>query len=203
MRLAHNYYYFTSALTPKQCDDIIRMGETTMEELVAAGGTPTASITDGVDKYRRDTHVSFLDEEELYALIQPMIQHANAAADWNFDWDFTEPAQYTKYGKDQFYGWHSDSKPVRHPADAHPNYANKIRKLSVTVNLSGSEDYEGGNLQFDLGPQAGDDRIHTCEEIRPRGSVIVFPSHVQHRVTPVTSGTRRSLVMWSLGPPFR
>ena len=71
------------------------------------------------------------------------------------------------------------------------------------MNLSDPDDYEGGNLQFDLGPQAGDDRLHTCEEIRPRGSVIVFPSHVQHRVTPVTSGTRRSLVMWSLGLPFR
>ena len=203
MQLAYSYYYFTAALTPEQCDTIIGMGDTAMEDIVSKGGSTTAGVGEGVNKDRRDTNISWLDEPELYGMVQPLIHAANVAADWNFDWDFTEPAQYTKYGEGQFYGWHSDSGTAPYPVDAHENLAGKIRKLSVTVNLSDPDDYEGGNLQFDLGPQAGDDRLHTCEEIRPRGSVIVFPSHVQHRVTPVTSGTRRSLVMWSLGLPFR
>ena len=42
-----------------------------------------------------------------------------------------------------------------------------------------------------------------CTEIRPRGSIIVFPSFCWHRVAPVTKGTRYSLVMWNLGRPFR
>ena len=42
-----------------------------------------------------------------------------------------------------------------------------------------------------------------CTEIRPQGSVIVFPSFVWHRVTPVTKGTRYSLVLWTCGQPFR
>lgn len=88
--------------------------------------------------------------------------------------------------------WHRD-----------PNAAGKIRKLSVTVNLSDSDDYTGGNLRFDCGPHAEEKRFVTCEEIRPRGSIIVFPSHFFHQVTPITHGTRRSLVMWSLGPPFK
>lgn len=36
-----------------------------------------------------------------------------------------------------------------------------------------------------------------------RGSVIIFPSYVWHRVKPVTRGKRYSLVVWNLGHPFR
>jgi PKHD-type hydroxylase len=82
-------------------------------------------------------------------------------------------------------------------------FSGKIRKLSVTINLSDPKDYKGGNLRFDFGPHDQKKRFHTCTEIRPRGSIIVFPSHVFHQVTPVTKGTRHSLVMWSLGLPFR
>ena len=60
-----------------------------------------------------------------------------------------------------------------------------------------------GNLKFDFGPHASGQRFHECVEIRPQGSIIVFPSYVYHQVTPVTSGTRYSLVLWSLGQPFK
>ena len=73
----------------------------------------------------------------------------------------------------------------------------------MTLNLSDETDYEGGNLKFDLGPHAANKRYHECTEIRPKGSVIVFPSHVYHQVTPVTKGTRYSLVMWSWGRPYK
>jgi PKHD-type hydroxylase len=79
----------------------------------------------------------------------------------------------------------------------------KIRKLSVTVSLSDPKNYKGGNLKFDFGPHSAGGRFHTCTEIRPRGSIIVFPSHVYHQVTPVTQGTRYSLVAWNLGYPFK
>jgi len=42
-----------------------------------------------------------------------------------------------------------------------------------------------------------------CTEILPRGSIVVFPSHVWHRVRPVTKGVRYSLVIWNLGYPFK
>ena len=45
--------------------------------------------------------------------------------------------------------------------------------------------------------------VKTNKEIRPRGSIVVFPSFVWHRVKPVTSGTRYSLVIWNLGYPWR
>ena len=199
MRLKYLYWSFPAALTSEQCEYITNLGETEMENTLKSGGSIDAETVISGSGLERDTHVSWLSQPELYNMIHPIVHEANVSAGWNFDWDFTEPAQFTKYGKDQFYGWHRDCLSQPYSEDRHPQYAGKIRKLSVTVSLSEPSTYEGGNLQFD----EGDGRYHTCEEIRPRGSVVVFPSHVPHQVTPVTSGTRRSLVMWSLGPPFR
>jgi len=78
----------------------------------------------------------------------------------------------------------------------------KVRKLSMTVNLTDPKNYAGGNLKFDFGVHNAK-RFHICQEIRPRGSIIVFPSYTHHCVTPVTRGTRYSLVLWSLGRPWQ
>jgi PKHD-type hydroxylase len=198
--------------------------------------TTTELVNKGVNLnnvYLRDSSVTFLDNSNLYDIIWPYIIEANTSAGWNFDWDYTEDMQFTKYGADQFYGWHADSSilpyrkfdpevdsirknadgssyinvfgetvPEDHHATTNPNMIGKIRKLSVTVSLNNPNEYEGGNLQFDLGPHRPD-QYHTCLEIRPKGSVIVFPSHVHHQVTPITRGTRYSLVAWSLGAPFK
>jgi predicted 2-oxoglutarate/Fe(II)-dependent dioxygenase YbiX len=84
-----------------------------------------------------------------------------------------------------FYGWHTDFAGIR-----------PQRKLSVSIQLSRGEDYEGGDLELKYGtePQVMD---------RARGSFIAFPSFLLHRVTPVTGGTRWSLVAWILGPRWR
>ena len=79
----------------------------------------------------------------------------------------------------------------------------KVRKLSMTVNLTDPKNYAGGNLKFDLGAHAGAKRFKVCEEIRPQGSIIIFPSFTYHCVTPCTRGTRYSLVLWSLGRPWQ
>jgi PKHD-type hydroxylase len=76
--------------------------------------------------------------------------------------------------------------------------------LSVTCSLSSPEDYEGGELEFDFRNMDPDKQsVRKCAEIKPRGSIVVFPSHVWHRVKPVTKGTRYSLVIWNLGYPFK
>ena len=81
----------------------------------------------------------------------------------------------------------------------------KIRKLSVTVSLSDEKDYSGGELEFDFRQQSPDKRNQTreCKEILPKGSLVVFPSFVWHRVKPVKKGVRYSLVVWNLGYPFQ
>ena len=60
-----------------------------------------------------------------------------------------------------------------------------------------------GDFKFDLGAHAGTKRFKVCEEIRPQGSIIIFPSFTYHCVTPCTRGTRYSLVLWSLGRPWQ
>jgi len=186
------------------------------------------------DVYLRDSSVVFLSNQWLFDMIWPHIHEANKQAGWNFEWDFTEELQFTKYSPGQFYGWHADAGAVPYekydpevhpqltdatgklmfdiegnplPAESHrttcPEMIGKTRKLSVTVSLSDPSTYKGGNLRFDLGPHADSKRYHLCKEIRPRGSIIVFPSHVYHQVTPVTQGTRYSLVAWNLGKPFK
>lgn len=206
--------------------------QVSLENYTAAGLKKKGLTTD--DIYLRDSSVVFLHDQWLYELIWPYIRRANELAGWNFEWDFTEEIQFTKYQPNQFYGWHADAglyaygkydetkdeqlkdvngnlmfdyegKPV--PANSslvtHPGMIGKIRKLSMTISLSDPKDYKGGNLRFDFGPHADHKRYHTCKEIRPRGSIIIFPSHVYHQVTPVTTGTRYSLVAWSLGQPWK
>jgi len=83
-----------------------------------------------------------------------------------------------------------------------PHMWDKVRKISMTVNLTDPKNYAGGNLKFDFGHH-NVKRFHVCHEIRPRGSIIIFPSYTHHCVTPVTRGTRYSLVLWSLGKPWK
>ena len=53
-----------------------------------------------------------------------------------------------------------------------------------------------------MGGQPNKDKIVQCKEILPKGSLVIFPSFIKHRVTPVTKGIRYSLVIWSLGKPY-
>jgi PKHD-type hydroxylase len=95
-----------------------------------------------------------------------------------------------------------DKKDLNHPEHG------KIRKLSMTCQLTDGSEYEGGELEFDFrnyNPHMRDESKHRiqCKEILPKGSIIVFPSFVWHRVKPVTKGVRYSLVVWNLGYPFK
>ena len=208
MNLGNYYYYFQSALPPIICDDIIKYGLDQQEQLALTGVYEedeelTKEQLKDLSK-KRKSNVVWMDDKWIYKEIQPYINLANAEAGWNFDWDWSESIQFTKYKENQFYDWHCDSwhKPYDKPDDPHRH--GKIRKLSVTVSLSDETEYEGGDFEFDFRNNDGEKtQPSVCKEIRPKGSIVVFPSFVWHRVKPVTSGTRYSLVMWNLGRPFR
>jgi PKHD-type hydroxylase len=213
MNLESYYYYFTSALPSRLCDDIVRLGLESKSEMAVIGDIQKDS--DEIEKKdleilkrKRKSDIVWLSDRWIYKEIQPYVNQANAAAGWNFDWDFSEAGQFTKYGVGQYYGWHCDSwnKPYDNPNNL--NEHGKIRKLSVVVSLSNPEEYDGGNLEFDMRNHKDWERdkeksIYECHEIRPKGSIVVFPSFVWHRVKPVTKGTRYSLVIWNLGLPWR
>jgi len=100
----------------------------------------------------------------------------------------SEMLQYTVYDADEggHYDWHVD----------HGAVTPMPRKLSLVLQLSEPEEYEGCELQ-----------IHAANQIetppKERGTVILFPAYVLHRVTPIVSGTRKSLVSWVSGPLLR
>jgi len=77
-------------------------------------------------------------------------------------------------------------------------YEKETRKLSMTVQLSEPDTYEGGEFYFYDGNK---DEIEP--DIQEQGSILVFDSRMWHRVAPVTKGVRYSLVSWILGPRFQ
>ena len=215
MNLENSYYYFQSALPHRVCDDIMRYGKSQKTQQAITGFDVDEKTISNLTKEekkniqkKRKSDIVWLNDNWIYKEIQPFISAANKLADWNFDWDYSENCQFTKYSVGQYYGWHCDSFPKPYNKSNDINLHGKIRKLSVTISLTDPDEYEGGNLEFDFRNQVDWETnkkqgIKECTEIRPKGSIIVFPSFVWHRVTPVTRGTRYSLVIWSLGKPFR
>jgi len=201
MNLKYNYWFFKKALSSKICDDILEVGKKLQRQKAVTGNNNKA--TKQVQKIRK-SNVAWLNDHWIYKEIQPYVQTANVNAGWNYEWDFSESCQFTEYNKNQFYNWHYDSweEPYNSPEDI--KIHGKIRKLSVTVSLSDPEKYKGGQLEFSIrNNKDGKIKNIKCKEILPRGSIVVFPSYVWHRVTPVTKGTRYSLVIWNLGYPFK
>ena len=205
----YSYWYFKGALSEKFCDDVIARGKEEKEKLAVTGKyekidsdkLTTPQETDL--KKVRNSNIGWLSDQWIYRGIHPYIHDANKNAGWNFNWDFSEACQFTKYKTNQHYDWHKDSwgKPHDKPNDL--NYHSKIRKLSVTCQLTDSSEYEGGELEFQPRDKEDPNIILPCVEANTKGSIIVFPSHIWHRVKPVTKGVRYSLVVWNLGYPFK
>ena len=167
MNLANYYYYFKSALSPKLCDDIIKYGKAHKSDMAITGGADRddgssrkadgslkKSVINNIQK-KRKSDIVWLNDNWIYKEIHPYIHQANKAAGWNFQWDWSESCQFTKYGVGQYYGWHTDSwiRPYKRKQNDNgtwPMDHGKIRKLSVTVSLNDPSEYDGGNLEFDF-----------------------------------------------------
>ena len=209
MNLTNYYWYFQSAIPERICDDISRYGKQLQDQMAVTGGYGdqklNAKQTKDLKK-KRNSDIVWMNDRWIYKEIQPYINSANENAGWNFQWDFSESCQFTKYTKGQFYDWHCDSwdKPYFRE-DVNDPSNGKIRKLSVTVTLSDPKEYSGGELEFDLRNWDPDKKrnVMKCKEILPKGSLVVFPSFVWHRICPVKRGERKSLVIWNLGWPFK
>ena len=120
---------------------------------------------------------------------------------WGFDIKAAETMQLTRYRKGGFYSFHRDGMGDKLSVYDIPENTfmhGHVRKLSMTLLLN--EDYEGGELQF--ASYAKQQCKISAPEFNLSGSIIVFPSGMEHRVAPVTKGIRYSLVTWFLGPPF-
>ena len=209
MKLSNYYWYFTSAIPPRICDDIIKYGLSQAETMARTGGYEDRELSKQEIKdmkRKRNSDLVWLNDLWIFKELHPYIHQANRAAGWNFEWDWSESCQFTKYKLNQYYDWHCDgwNKPYDRKDPNNPEHG-KIRKLSMTCQLTDGSEYKGGELEFDFRNLDPDKKanIVKCKEILPKGSLVVFPSHVWHRVCPVKKGSRYSLVIWNLGWPFK
>jgi len=169
------------------------LSDDTVDKIISAGEVqPPVNATvfsdSQVNNNIRSSTVRWLHDRWVRDILWEYVKQANINA---FSVDVMNYAemQFTEYHATEngHYDWHHD---------IHWNAAvNSDRKLSITVQLSGPEDYEGGTFEFD--------ECATPADAKAKGTVLVFPSYLRHRVLPVTGGTRKSLVAWFHGPRWR
>jgi PKHD-type hydroxylase len=176
-----DYWAWADIFSYDECESIIEIGKN-------IGLVSGESGFEGISDYRR-SNISFMFPSAYTEWIFYRLEHAieNLNTFFGFEIDgMGEGIQFTEYNApDGHYNWHCD---VGEPAN--------VRKLSITVELSDPNDFEGGQLE--LNPTG---KIAQIDKVRGRATA--FPSYMLHRVTPVTSGTRYSLVVWVAGPPFK
>mgnify|MGYP003643393429 FL=1 len=205
MNLKNTFWFFEKALTPEFCDKIIKLGIKKNPSLGVIKKYQNKKITskDLKDlKKTRNSNTAFIDDAELYKKIDEFFLVANRNAGWNFEFDYYESTQFTVYKKGQHYNWHADSNGETYSMDSGPSFKGKIRKLSATIALNDSKEYKGGDFLIDDSNPLKK-KIYKVPALKNKGSVVVFPSHLHHKVSPVTKGTRYSLVIWALGFPWR
>lgn len=180
-----HFYFFENIFSEEECNEIIKIGENSnlFEGRVGGGENDLRTSI-------RKSEIGFLEYDPEYSWIFDKIAECAIEANnamWDFDvWGFGDGLQYTKYYEDGgHYDWHFDVGAT---------VAN--RKISIVLQLSEPEEYDGGLLQLNLGNQV-------VEVPRSKGNVAIFPSYLLHRVTPVVAGERKSLVAWISGPTFR
>ena len=216
MVLKHYYWFFKSALPSHFCDKLIEFGNSKQEQLAITGGINRKKEKQVISekdleekelkdlKKRRNSNIVWLNERWLYRYIHHYVYVANYNSGWNYQWSVSENAQFTKYKLNQFYDWHCDSWKEPYSDKEGNQLQGKIRKLSITCSLSDPKDYKGGEFEFRFqNDKEGEIVDQVCTEIMPKGSIVVFPSFIYHRVKPVTEGTRYSLVMWNCGEPWK
>ena len=184
-----NYYEIKNAFSPRQIALLNEVADNMEFE-------PSYIRTEGgkriLNPAFRTSEIGWLPNEPphlwVYRLLGKLTNQANEV-NWKFALTgMTERVQITQYNEDNsgHFDWH---------IDLGAGQLSK-RKISMSILLSDPDSYEGGDLEFFTGKKnnfAG----------REQGTAILFPSYLPHRVTPVTRGIRRSMIMWISGPPFR
>jgi len=186
--MKRNIIVAKKALTPELCNEIIELGRHQLQK----GGVGQGDV----NKKIRNSEICFLNGSIPYFnLYKPILELVTDINKRFYKFDIREPEtfQLTKYDeKNQgFYKPHEDGAYEESP-DVF------VRKLSMSVQLTCPEYYEGGQLEFP------DDKQNFVEEdAREQGTAVFFPSYLKHGIQPVTKGVRYSLVSWFVGPSFR
>ena len=140
----------------------------------------------------KTSELEFVRFGSIAQILNKFISYCYSANNGNYGFDLFPVTgdkifNYNIYTPGTEYSWHIDAESNNPVRDV---------KLTAMINCS-DEPYEGGELVLFKGVEV------KCPDFETPGSVIVFPSSMVHRITPVTKGVRYSLVAWFLGPPFK
>jgi PKHD-type hydroxylase len=175
-------WYFGN-IDPERCDQLIEENKTQAISKAAMG-------VDGekLDDQYRSTSLVFLPfNHSLSYNMMAFALQANQECKWDYEINGRESIQFAKYETNQHYNWHTDTFTL--------SGKDTDRKLTAVLLLNDPSEFEGGEFQVKL--------YSPYTAPLQKGSIIVFPSILEHRVTPVTSGVRYSATMWFHGPRFR
>jgi len=176
------YAFWNNAFSKEECQTIIN---------IAKNKGLIKGTTTGVTKDVRDSKISWLypvdDMDWVFRRVTNITLSLNERF-FKFDlFGLNEGFQFTNYeapsGK---YGKHVD-RAINMP----------VRKLSISIQLTDPEEYEGGELKLYDGEEEG------IIVNKTQGTLIIFPSYVLHEVMPLTKGERNSLVTWVTGRSFK
>jgi len=208
-----SFYYWQDAIREQDCKEIIEQFDHA-DQLQADTGNyhgRESLFEDEIRRYKeegvwdyetdapkkgvlseiRETKLNWLDKSHpMNKILLDYVLETNNKV-WHYALSKFTPCQFAKYDVGGFYGWHQDS------GYTYTETEKELRKLSLTLQLSHPDDYEGGEFQFWSGNAEPD-----IPPIQSQGSILVFDSRMWHQVTPVTRGVRYSLVSWILGPAF-
>lgn len=180
-----DYMWYNGLFNPEEVEKIrsIWKPELASDAKVNSGDKDLAK-----DKLRQ-SEIMFIKpvgNEWIYDRLSTACIQANTGR-YKFDiTGFQTELQLASYGARNFFDWHMDFGTG--------DLSN--RKLSITVQLSDPDEYEGGDLQFMINQD-----VFTAT--KEKGTAIIFPSFALHRVTPITKGCRKSIVGWISGPPYK
>ena len=199
------FYIFPRAVPRKECKRLlkycIKNTKFKVASVIGKGGSDSHDdkemIDDSsrIDPKVRKTDVGFITDADnrVNEVAWYYLREANKIQ-FNYKLEYFQPVQFARYRDGGHYGWHQDINESGISPDG------ESRKLSLTFSLSDPKTYEGGHLEFYRGERPMEEQDK--EDIRDQGSVVVFDSRDYHRVTPVTKGTRYSIVCWTVGPNF-
>jgi PKHD-type hydroxylase len=181
--------YIKNYFTPAQCEEIIKEALTLPDYEATLGPS-----SERIDNHWRKSTLRAITRNDswnyLFNEIDTVVSKINQ--EWfQVEYNFLPAIQFATYDSatQGFYKRHQDVFLA--PLKTH-------RKLSVTIQLSDPDSYDGGDLKFlDVG------HYPKIENIRSQGTICVFPSIIFHEVTPVTRGVRHSLAGWYEGPHWR
>jgi PKHD-type hydroxylase len=142
-----------------------------------------------IDSKQRRTDVVWQQATQpLGCVAKCYIEMANQSAEWGYSLSSQEDTQIGRYKSvdEGYYDWHIDATPPQNGIQ---------RKLSISILLNDPSEFEGGILQLK--------GMEDQNVLDKQGTIVVFPSFIEHRVTPVTKGVRYTAVTWASGPSFR